>query len=243
MKIAAHARTDVGRWRPANEDAHIVLDRARVFAVADGMGGHAAGEIASRIAVDVIASLAQSPAGDVATLEQQLTTAVDRANHAIAQAAEATPDHAGMGTTLTVLGFTQDGSAGAFAHVGDSRLYRLRSEKLEQITRDHTWVQEQVSQGNLTADQARAHPLSSMLSRALGTKDELEIDGGPIQPAAGDIYLLCSDGLTNMLTDAMITHILVENQEPRTAAETLVERANQQGGRDNITAVVVRITG
>lgn len=241
MKIAAHARTDVGRWRPANEDAHIVLDRSRVFAVADGMGGHAAGEVASRIAVDIIASLVQSADDDATALERRLATAVDQANDAIAQAAEATPEHAGMGTTLTVLGFTVDGSAGAFAHVGDSRLYRFRDHQLVQLTRDHTWVQEQVSQGNLTVDQARSHPLSSMLSRALGTQEDIEIERGPVQPAPGDVYLLCSDGLTNMLTDAMITEILSNNDEPRTAAEQLVDKANQQGGRDNITALVVRV--
>jgi protein phosphatase len=241
VKIAAHARTDVGRWRPANEDAHIVLDRLRVFAVADGMGGHAAGEVASRIAVDVIASLAQSADDDPTALEQRLTRAVDQANDAIAQAAESTPEHAGMGTTLTVLAFTDDGSAGAFAHVGDSRLYRFRDRQLVQLTHDHTWVQEQVSQGNLTVEQARSHPLSSMLSRALGTQEDIEIERGPVQPAAGDVYLLCSDGLTNMLTDTMISEILGNYDAPRSAAEQLVERANQQGGRDNITALVVRV--
>jgi PPM family protein phosphatase len=241
VKIVAYAKTDVGRWRPANEDSHLVLTQAAVYAVADGMGGHAAGEVASRIAVDTLAAIADEPGQDPVTTGEMLARAVNQANEAIAKAASDTPDYAGMGTTCTVIAFTGNGTAGAFAHVGDTRLYRLRGGALQQITRDHTWVQDQVSHGNLTPAQARSHPLASMLSRALGTQEEIEVDVGSLEPNPGDVYLLCSDGLTNMLTDDLIKEFLVTHPEPKAAAERLVDEANDRGGRDNITALVVRL--
>jgi PPM family protein phosphatase len=239
VKIVAHARTDVGQWRPANEDSHVVLEESAVFAVADGMGGHAAGEIASRIAVDTVSALIDSRFQDSHQLLDLLQRVVNQANNAIAQAALATPEHAGMGTTLTVLGFDTDGNAAAFAHVGDSRLYHLRAGRLQQVTRDHTWVQEQVNHGRLTAEQARSHPMSSMLTRALGTQEEVEIESGFIHPESGDVFLLCSDGLTNMITDDEIAAIL--QNPPPIATQQLIDRANEEGGRDNITALVVRV--
>jgi PPM family protein phosphatase len=238
VKIESHVATDVGRLRTANEDAHLV--RPDVFAVADGMGGHAAGEVASQLAIWTISAVPDFSEVSPEDLPEFLREQFNQANEAILADTLETPEHAGMGTTLTVLVFSADLEEASYAHVGDSRLYRCRDGHLEQLTRDHTWVQDQLDLGTITPDQARLHPLSSILSRALGTNDTTEVDIGSAEVRPGDTFLLCSDGLSNMLPDDTIEEILRGNTSAESLAEALVDEANAHGGVDNITAVVVR---
>jgi protein phosphatase len=240
VKIESHVATDVGRLRAANEDAHLMRPEANVYAVADGMGGHVAGEVASKLAIETLSAIRDFSGVSPDVLPEFLKSQFSAANQAILANTRATPEHAGMGTTLTVLVLSSGLDEANYAHVGDSRLYRCRAGHLEQLTRDHTWVQEQLDQGALTPDQARLHPLSSILSRALGTSDTVEVDTGTAEVRPGDTFLLCSDGLTNMLTDETIEEILQGNTSAAALAESLVSAANASGGTDNITALIVR---
>lgn len=238
--LDVYGLSDRGRLRPGNEDALIVQPERRLFAVADGMGGHAAGEVASRIATDTIGSLpleTDAAEGLAAALAEGIRTA----NQAILEDAANSRERSGMGTTLTVLTFDADLKRAVFGHVGDSRLYHLRGGKLEQVTRDHTWVQQQVDAGALTQAQARAHPLSSVLTRALGTEPEVLVDTGTLDCMPGDRFLLCSDGLTGMLFDHVIGQIANANSSLQAVVEQLIEAANERGGADNITVVVVSL--
>ncbi|HSH46336.1 MAG TPA: Stp1/IreP family PP2C-type Ser/Thr phosphatase [Longimicrobiales bacterium] len=239
MPISYASRTDRGRVREQNEDAVLQRPRRSLFAVADGMGGHAAGDVASRIAVDVMdeRTLTATPDVDGAALAD----AIRAAHEAILRAAAADPALEGMGTTLTALSVA--GSERChIAHVGDSRAYRLRDGELRQLTRDQTWVQDQVDAGNLTAEQARTHPYSAMLTCALGI-DTTDLDVQVLEPDCqpGDVFLLCSDGLTGGVTDAEIQRILTDHTGLNPAADALVEAANDAGGVDNITVALVRI--
>ncbi|MGH7463517.1 MAG: Stp1/IreP family PP2C-type Ser/Thr phosphatase [Longimicrobiales bacterium] len=240
MKLDPYVKTDVGQWRPLNEDAHLVRPESNLFAVADGMGGHAAGEVASRIAIDTLAGSAPPTTVPPDQLGEFLRTRLEQANDAIRAETRASPEHEGMGTTMTALAFTDRADQAAFAHIGDSRLYLWREGRLEQVTRDHTWVQEQIEQGALQPDQAKLHPLSSMLSRALGTNPTAEVDTGTCEVRAGDIFLICSDGLTNMVPNDAIEEILSGNTSAAALASALVAEANARGGTDNITALIVR---
>jgi PPM family protein phosphatase len=231
-------RTDVGRARRRNEDALLQRPDRGLFAVADGMGGHAGGDIASRIALDVLDEQTTQPAVDVA---EQMQTAVHSAHAAILRAAGADSALAGMGTTLTALRLLHDGGC-LIVHVGDSRAYRMRSDSLEQITRDQTWVQRQVDAGLLSDSEARRHPYSSVLTGALGIEDvnlEIQILSPSCQP--GDVFLLCSDGLSGQVDDGEILGILASHHDLDAAAEALVAAANDAGGPDNITVILVRI--
>jgi serine/threonine protein phosphatase PrpC len=242
MAIRVAGYTDVGRVRSQNQDALLQRPGRGLLAVADGMGGHAAGDIASRIAVDVIDDRsAHFPAED---LGEYIRESVAAAHDAILSAAAADPTLEGMGTTLTVFVATPpDGSDRCLiAHVGDSRAYRLRDGALEQLTRDQTWVQDQVDAGRLSPEQARHHPFSAMITSALGVAEErLEVQllEEPCEP--GDTFLLCSDGLTARLDDDDLRRILVEHEDPGASAKALVEAANRAGGPDNITVGLVRI--
>lgn len=231
--------TDQGRVRARNEDALLQRPERGLFAVADGMGGHAAGDVASRIAVDVIDErlLAAGPelSGDA------IAGAIRAAHDAVLRAGRAEAELAGMGTTLTVLAVAPDGAC-RVGHVGDSRAYRFRDGALEQITRDQTWVQAQVDAGRLTPEQARVHPFAAMITSALGI-DASPLDVQVHEPDArpGDVFLLCSDGLTGPLRDDEIAAILTRHPAPDDAARTLVEAANEAGGPDNITVALVRL--
>jgi protein phosphatase len=240
VKLDPFVQTDVGQWRPANEDAHLMRPESNLFAVADGMGGHAAGEVASRIAVETLAESTVPSTVSPDQLGEFLRTQIERANDAIRAETRTSPEHEGMGTTMTALAFTDGADQAAYAHIGDSRLYRWRDGRLAQVTRDHTWVQEQIEQGALEPDQAKLHPLSSMLSRALGTNPTAEVDTGTCDVLAGDIFLICSDGLTNMVPHEAIQRILSGNTSAAALAGALVKEANARGGTDNITALVVR---
>lgn len=204
------------------------------------MGGHAAGDIASRIAVDVVddrsAHLPDEDEGEY------LRETVREAHEAILRAAAADPELDGMGTTLTLLRIDPGDGAGVIAHVGDSRAYRLRAGELKQLTRDQTWVQEQIDAGLLSPEQARGHPFSSMITCALGIEAvELDIQIIDPEPRPGDLFLLCSDGLTAGLTDQDLQALLLQHSDLEDAARALVDAANEAGGPDNITVGLVRI--
>ena len=237
MNFTFAGHTDVGRVRSRNEDALFQQPLRGLAAVADGMGGHAAGDVASRIAVDILDDRTRELGPDpAATLED----AVLAAHEAILKAARADPELQGMGTTLTAL-LVQD-DQGTIAHVGDSRAYRWRDDGLEQLTRDQTWVQEQVEAGTLTEERARNHPFSSILTGALGIEDEdVDVEVRQVGCQPGDVFVLCSDGLNAVLPDDRILAVLAEHGDDLDhAAHALVDAANDGGGPDNITVALVR---
>lgn len=226
--------TDPGITRPSNEDALLV--EAPLYAVADGMGGHRAGEIASRVALEEL--LANAPGRPDA---KALARAVRAANRAVIESAEKSPTRTGMGTTLTAA--MVDGLHAAIAHVGDSRAYLLHAGSLERITGDHSMVADLVRQGSITEQDARFHPQRSVITRALGSDANMVADVYEVDAAPGDRLLLCTDGLTGMLEDGYIAEILSTEREPEAAVAKLIEAANRAGGYDNITAVVVDLEG
>jgi len=230
--------TDVGRVRTNNEDSLYV--EAPVFAVADGMGGPAAGEVASAIAVATLKATLASPDGHS---RDALANAVRQANGAIYDRAAGDPALRGMGTTLTALALVEEDGDDVLAvvNVGDSRAYRLRDGELEQLTDDHSVVEEMVRIGRLTPDEATVHPQRHMLTRALGIQPDVEVDCFGVTPFAGDRYLLASDGLTNEVPDSEIAAILRRLEDPDDAAQELVHLARTNGGRDNITVIVVDV--
>lgn len=230
--------SDRGLVRANNEDA--ILDRpdASLWAVADGMGGHAAGEIASRLAIDVLEQgLPDRPGGR--NVVDWLRSAFSSANSVIRAHGKAVAETRGMGTTLTVLAAT-NGANGVIAHVGDSRVYRIRGNQMEQLTRDHTWVQERIDAGLLTSTQAREHPFASVLTRVLGMDTSVAPDLLDVAFENGDIYLLCSDGLTGMVPVDDIMRVLRQNDSLDSAVENLLSAAKANGGLDNISLVVLR---
>ncbi|MGN6202851.1 MAG: Stp1/IreP family PP2C-type Ser/Thr phosphatase [Solirubrobacterales bacterium] len=235
LRIAEDAvRTDTGRQRNANEDSLFV--EAPLFVVADGMGGAQAGEVASRAAAE---SFAQNlPA---APPERLLEETITRANRTIHEHARKDPSLAGMGTTTTAALVDLDSEEVAIGHVGDSRAYRLRGGRFEQLTRDHSLVEEMRRKGQLTDAQAEDHPQRSIITRALGPEPEVDVDLQTVPAQAGDVFLICSDGLTTMLDDEKIAHILSRATSLESAVRALVDEANRAGGRDNITVVLFRL--
>ena len=234
LRVAEKAAlTDVGRARQGNEDAF--LERDPLFVVADGMGGARAGEVASGMAVDMFDD---EPSPD-ASPEERLAAVARAANARIHQLAENDSSYAGMGTTFTAVLVT--GNEIAVAHVGDSRLYCWRDGDLERLTRDHSLVEEFVRQGKLTPEEAEVHPQRSIITRALGPESQVEVDTFTYPARAGDVYLACSDGLTGMVSEAEVAQILRSAQSLDAAARQLVDTANGNGGRDNITVVLFRV--
>lgn len=234
MSFPTFARTDRGRLRPKNEDAFLARPDVGLFVVADGMGGHAAGEVASALAVETMERLTDR-APDAAALAD----AVRDANAAILGRTRENHELEGMGTTCTAL-LLRDGRY-AIAHVGDSRAYLLRDGALRRVTVDHTWVQQQVELGSLNEAQARHHPWSSMLTRALGTEQEVEVDVMEGDTAPGDVFLLCSDGLTAVLTDEDIADTLRAPTPLDNRGQALIDAALNGGGPDNITVVLAQV--
>ncbi len=228
-----YAGSDTGRQRRANEDS--LLARAPLFVVADGMGGAQAGEVASRIAVESfeggVADTAQPEAG-LAALAQQANARIYELSHSHAE-------QAGMGTTLTAVYVGEHEIA--IAHVGDSRAYRLRDGELLRLTEDHSLVDELLRQGRLTPEEAIEHPQRSVITRALGPEGTVEVDTRSYAARGDDVYLLCSDGLTTMLPEARVAELLREHRVLRDAGEALIAAANEAGGRDNITVVLLRV--
>lgn len=239
LKIAAAACTDVGKVRQHNEDASLVDLGLNLFAVADGLGGHQAGERASQLAVETLGAVARDwqQRGEAVGVDV-LLEAFDRANFEILDDAANRPERRGMGTTLTAALIDHDRLW--LGHVGDSRAWRLRDGELMMLTHDHTVVAQQMREGILTAEDARHHPMRHVLSRCLGVRDELEVDLLELDVAAEDVYVLASDGLEPGVRPEDIASILSETVDPETVARQLVDRACDRGGQDNVTVVVVR---
>ncbi len=237
VHYAAAAASDRGRKRPANEDAFGFSIRSGVYALCDGMGGAAAGEVASSLAVDEILRLLgddvlPQPAHELAE------DAIASANRVIYTRAQRNPKLAGMGTTLVLL-ITNESQAWLF-NVGDSRAYRLRERQLQQITLDHSLVEEQVRLGRMTPAEALRSPLRNVITRALGTHENVPIDVFPLDVEPNDLFLLCSDGLTRELSDDLIASLLQLDLPLQELCERLVHAANKAGGHDNITCLLVR---
>jgi protein phosphatase len=228
-----YAGTDTGRQRRANEDSH--LARAPLFVVADGMGGAQAGEVASRIAIESF----QDGLQDAAAPETALAELTQRANAHIHELSHSNAEQAGMGTTLTAVYVGEREIS--IAHVGDSRAYRLRDGVLERLTEDHSLVDELLRQGRLTPEEALEHPQRSVITRALGPEGVVEVDTRSYSARDGDVYLLCSDGLTTMLSEDRLAELLLAHADLREAGEALIAAANEAGGRDNITVVLLRV--
>ncbi len=229
--------------RAGNEDAFFAdaNEQRGVFIVADGMGGHAAGEVASEMAVQIVTrelSGVSSLVGEEPTVK--VTTSLQLANKAIYERTLAEVDKQGMGTTCSVL--LLGGSRYLIGQVGDSRVYMLRNGVLHQVTKDHSYVQEQVDAGYLTPEQARYHPYSNVITRCVGAGDSVEPDAYSGQVLAGDLFLVASDGLTGMVDDRRIAQLLLARTTPARMVENLIREANGRGGLDNITAIVVQVT-
>jgi PPM family protein phosphatase len=227
-------RTDTGRQRSENEDSLFV--RAPIFVVADGMGGAQAGEVASKAAADSF----DRDLPDVPPTEF-LRETIEAANRRIHELARADPSRAGMGTTITAAIVDAQGEEVSLGHVGDSRAYRLRAGELERLTRDHSLVEEMRRKGQITDAQAEDHPQRSIITRALGPEPEVEVDLQTVPASPGDVFLLCSDGLTTMLDEERIAAVLTGAESMREAVRALVDEANSAGGRDNITALAFRL--
>jgi protein phosphatase len=228
------SRSDTGRQRHANEDSYFA--RAPVFLVADGMGGAQAGEVASKTAADAFER--DLPDG---TPETILRETIESANREIHQLARSDPSRAGMGTTITAAMFDAEADEVAIGHVGDSRAYRLRKGRLELLTRDHSLVEEMRRKGQITDEQAEGHPQRSIITRALGPEADVDVDVQTVQALPGDVYLLCSDGLTTMIGEPRIEKLLNAAPSLEAAVRSLIDAANREGGRDNITAVAFRL--
>jgi serine/threonine protein phosphatase PrpC len=242
------ARTDTGKVRVHNEDAIEWSDAGRVAVLADGMGGYNAGEIASSIATTVFKSsldqslqefawLRRSPSGK--QLERLLTEAVEAANEQILAASISQPEFSGMGTTLVAALFHHNKVV--LAHIGDSRAYRFRQGVLTQLTRDHSQLQEQIDAGLVSPEWARFAPNKNLITRALGVAVEIDVETNTYLAEAGDIYLLCSDGLSDMLATEQIIELLGQHSDLESTCEDLVNAANDNGGRDNISVILIRI--
>jgi serine/threonine protein phosphatase PrpC len=227
-------RSDTGRQRNANEDSFFV--RSPIFVVADGMGGAQAGEVASKTAADAFdIDLPDAPP------ERILRETIVEANRRIHELARTDPSRAGMGTTLTAAIVNAAAEEVAIGHVGDSRAYRLRAGRLEQLTRDHSLVEEMRRKGQLTDAQAEDHPQRSIITRALGPEPEVEPDVQTVPALPGDVFLICSDGLTTMLGEEQIAKLLAGATSMSAAVRALIDEANRAGGRDNITALAFRL--
>jgi protein phosphatase len=226
-------KSDAGLQRRTNEDR--VFARPPLFAVADGMGGARAGEVASALVVDVL----EDGLPDGGSPEERLADRAQEANRRIHELAQSEASRAGMGTTLTAAFVGED--AVSVAHVGDSRAYRLRDGELELVTHDHSLVGELVRRGKLTEQEAEEHPQRSVITRALGPEAVVDVDTWSFPAQAGDVFLLCSDGLTSMVDGERIRELLEQHTELRAAGQALIDEANERGGRDNISVVLFRL--
>jgi protein phosphatase len=242
VQLAVGARTDVGMVRSGNEDNYHAEASAThgLFIVADGMGGHAAGEVASEMAVHIVArDLAETSLAPEETRKAEIGRALQHANGEIYERTLSEDDKQGMGTTASVLMLAQ--GRYVIGQIGDSRVYLMRDATLYQLTKDHSYVQEQVDAGRLTPEQARSHPYSNVITRCVGAQESVEADVSSGDLRTGDVYLVASDGLTGMVDDRRLHHLLQSKATPQRLAEALIAEANGRGGMDNITAIVVRV--
>ena len=250
MRLSFFGATDVGRRRKNNEDYFGIFESEKLFVVADGMGGHAAGEIASSTAVQAVAEFVALTAEEsditwpwgvdpgLSLAANRLKTAIRYGNQKVLDLSLTNADFEGMATTI--VGVLFDGTTAQIGHVGDSRLYLVNKGGIRQITTDHSWVLEQVALGVLTPEQARAHPLRNVVTRAIGAAPDLLVDIDTHEMEPGDTLLLCSDGLSGMVIDAELERLVRENPDPEEAADLLVAEANAHGGEDNITVLLVK---
>jgi serine/threonine protein phosphatase PrpC len=239
MRLSSFAGTDVGRARTGNEDSYFC--GRTVFAVADGLGGHQGGEVASAAAVEPLAALDGREFAEPGEAAEALVAAIREGNSAILDRAAGDPGLWGMGTTVTAAANVAGGRLVQLAHVGDSRAYLLRDGSLEQLTTDHTVVGELVRRGRLTPAQAAVHPERSILTRAVGLDPRIPVDTpDPVELQAGDQVLLCSDGLTEAVEEDRITELLSASGDGNAACQALIDAANTAGGPDNITVVLLR---
>jgi serine/threonine protein phosphatase PrpC len=251
-KVIVAGASDVGRQRDHNEDSWAVLEEHRLYVVADGMGGHSAGDVASKVATQTLVDFFQQtdnedatwPAGFNVSMteeENRLTTGIRLANRQVFERSVTNRDLRGMGTTVVGATLSRDRSKIAIAHVGDSRAYRVRDGKIEQLTRDHSLVSDILeAMPDLSAEQ-RAELPKNVVTRALGVQDSVNVDCGSFDVREGDVYVLCSDGLSGMVADEEILAIVTASPQPDLACRLLVRAANDHGGEDNVTVLVVRI--
>ena len=250
LNIISSGRTDVGRRREHNEDSFGTFDGLGLYVVADGMGGHAAGEVASRIAVETLKAFIEATDGpdeitwpvpvDLALPRDanRLLAGVRLANQEVLKHAQGRPELRGMGTTIVAA--LVCGDVLHLAHAGDSRAYLYRDGAIRRVTIDHSYVEELMLAGHLTPEQTRTHPLRNIITRALGTKADVNVDHSRHDVLPGDVFLLCSDGLSNMLSDGLIEEVVAAKKDDLTGcAEALVRLANERGGDDNITVVLI----
>lgn len=240
MKLDIARRSDVGCVRGQNEDALHVNARKQMFIIADGMGGHNAGEVASAVACKVISESLNGRQVRYEDTPAALEQAVRTAHEEIHRQARDNPDYEGMGTTVEVLWLRNQ--TAYWAHVGDSRIYLYRDTRLDQLTEDHSLVNDYLKRGMMSEEQARSTPLRNVILQALGTADELEVETGSFDCKAGDLLLLCSDGLTDVVLDDDIQQILAGSPSLETAADNAVEHAKQAGGPDNISLILIRLS-
>ncbi|HEX4310092.1 MAG TPA: Stp1/IreP family PP2C-type Ser/Thr phosphatase [Acidobacteriaceae bacterium] len=240
----AAARTSQGRVRSSNEDAFGFRAEHGIYVVCDGMGGAAGGEVASRMAVDVVLERMTAEAGELSGRER-LHEAIAEANRVVLERSEREPGLYGMGTTLVALLLDEaEGSRPVLvAHAGDSRCYLLRAGKLERVTQDHSLVDEQIRLGTMTVEEAERSPFRSVITRAIGTQKSVTEDVVEIEPEKGDVFLLCSDGLTREVDEEGIARMLGAGSDLERVAQSLVDAANEAGGRDNVTCLVVEVQG
>ena len=251
MRAIASGLTDVGLQRDHNEDSYAVLSEYDLFIVADGMGGHRAGDVASRLATDAIAEFFRSTAQEDATWpfhfdtslsedENRLVTGIRVANRRIYDRSIRSRDCAGMGTTVVGALYSRKKNRFFVGHVGDSRAYRVRGGQIQQLTRDHSLINDYLLAMPELTEEQRAELPKNVITRALGMQDSVAVDLVSDEPQLGDVYLLCSDGLSGMLTDDQILGVVSSSAEPNEICRNLIQRANEHGGEDNITALVIR---
>jgi protein phosphatase len=232
MELSAGAFSDSGRLRDNNEDAYVVDERLTLFAIADGMGGHLGGEVASWTAIEALRAAVAN--------RRAINVAITEANDAVRERASGDPNLTGMGTTMTAV-VIAGGRLLLVGHVGDSRAYHLHDGSLRRVTDDHSLVEELVREGRLTPEQAESHPQRAVVTRALGVDEEVNVDLFTVEVAAGDRLILCSDGLTTMVRERDVERIAAAGNDAQRTAEALVDAANEAGGADNTTVIVLDV--
>jgi PPM family protein phosphatase len=241
MSILVSGCTDVGRIRRSNEDSYGIYPNLHLYVVADGMGGHVAGEVASRLAVEAIRSSFAAALKNCGSLlsSQRLIQSIQKANEQIIQTSQEDPRLVGMGTTVVAVLIDQD--TAYIAHAGDSRVYLLRNQEIKQLTQDHSLLNEYLQKGLLTPEKSEGYPYKHIITRALGSHPVVEVDLQTIDLRPSDCFLLCTDGLTNMLVQEDIRTILMTmDNDLEKGCHRLIEMANAKGGDDNITAVLIQ---
>ena len=258
MKLLAAGATNVGMKRAHNEDNHVLVPTENLYVVADGMGGHASGEVASEIAVNSVSDFFKMTSSDEEQTwpykeekglkyeENRLVAGIKLANRRIFETAQADVRKRGMGTTIVSVVFTNNGAY--VGHCGDSRAYRYRESQLEQLTEDHSLLNDYLKSHRLTAEEIENFPHKNVIVRALGMKDTVAVDIARLEPQVGDIYLLCSDGLSGMVRDDDLQRYIEEFQDDPTRSDdvdglcrTLIDAANRNGGTDNVTCIVIKV--